>query len=371
MARPCSIEGPLRQDFINKLALVRVKTYGQGDMSEKRTPPVIDWYRSPISSELFKQLHKRSDWLGLVQTGGFLVIVASTGCLAYFSWTQGWPWPVTVMLVFLHGMVSSFHTNGMHELEHGTVFKTKALNAFFLRVISFLGWINFEVFIASHQRHHRHTLHPPDDQEVVLPVKILKKHFFQQGFVNFTSLWWHIKYTIRIARGKMETPWELYCYPPDGPQLRIPPVRWARTLLIGHGLIFAVSVAMGWWMLPVLTTLAPFYGGWLFFLCNNTQHVGLQDNVPDFRLCCRTIILNPVFRFLYWQMNYHTEHHMYAAVPCYHLKRLHEAIGHDLPPSPNGLIATWRQIGGILRRQESEPGYQYRAPLSDAAERRY
>lgn len=43
------------------------------------------------------------------------------------------------------------------------------------------------------------------------------------------------------------------------------------------------------------------------------QHAGLSDNVPDFRLCCRTMILNPFFRFLYWHMNYHTEHHMYAA----------------------------------------------------------
>jgi len=363
--------GTLQQDLINALALRKRGIYAQGDMAVKRTPPAIDWYRSPISTELFKQLHKRSDWLGWVQTGGFLLIVAATGSLAYFSWSQGWPWLMTVPLIFLHGMVSNFHINGMHELEHGTVFKTKSLNAFFMRVVSFLGWINFEIFISSHQRHHRHTLHPPDDQEVMLPVKILKRDFLHGGFINLKGGWWVFLYTLRIARGKMETPWELYCYPPEKPELRIPPVRWARTLLLGHGLIIAVSVAMGWWMLPVLTTLAPFYGGWLFFLCNNTQHVGLQDNVPDFRLCCRTIILSPVLRFLYWQMNFHTEHHMYAAVPCYHLKRLHEAIEHDLPPSPKGLVATWREIGGILRRQEVEPDYQYRAPLPDAAERRY
>jgi len=75
---------------------------------------------------------------------------------------------------------------------------------------------------------------------------------------------------------------------------------------------------------------APFYGGWLFFLCNNTQHIGLQDHVPDFRLCCRTFALHPVTRFHYWQMNYHTEHHMYAAVPCYNLGKLHALIRHDL-----------------------------------------
>ncbi|MFP6591716.1 MAG: fatty acid desaturase, partial [Candidatus Latescibacterota bacterium] len=109
----------------------------------------------------------------------------------------------------------------------------------------------------------------------------------------------------------------------------------------------------------VLVTLGSFYGGILFLLCNSSQHIGLTDNVPDFRLCSRTIILSPVVRFLYWHMNFHIEHHMYAAVPCYRLGRLHKAIRHDLPPTSVGLIATWREIFAIVERQETEPDYQY------------
>ena len=124
-------------------------------------------------------------------------------------------------------------------------------------------------------------------------------------------------------------------------------------------LLTVISIALGWWMLPVLITLAPFYGGWLLFLCNNTQHVGLQDNAPDFRLCTRTIILNPFVRFLYWHMNYHIEHHMYAAVPCYHLGQLHALIADDLPDCPVGLVATWKAIIPILREQKRDPSYQY------------
>ncbi|MGY8902743.1 MAG: fatty acid desaturase, partial [Flavobacteriales bacterium] len=30
--------------------------------------------------------------------------------------------------------------------------------------------------------------------------------------------------------------------------------------------------------------------------------------------------------FLYWHMNWHTEHHLYAGVPCYNLKKLHQAV---------------------------------------------
>jgi fatty acid desaturase len=58
-------------------------------------------------------------------------------------------------------------------------------------------------------------------------------------------------------------------------------------------------------------------------------------------------------------MNYHTEHHMYAAVPCYNLKKLHRLIKADLPECPHGLVATWRQILEILKKQRQDPKYQY------------
>jgi fatty acid desaturase len=67
-------------------------------------------------------------------------------------------------------------------------------------------------------------------------------------------------------------------------------------------------------------------------------------------------------RFLYWQMNYHTEHHMYAAVPCYNLPRLHRVIKHDLPRCP-GLIAAWVEIAAVLRRQKQDPAYRPEIPL--------
>lgn len=336
-------------------------------MAEPRTPPVVDWYRTPIPTDVFKRLHQRSDARAMVYTLGFLGVYATTATLAFLSWRNHLPWYVTVLLVFLHGMVASFLTNGMHELGHGTVFKTKALNEFFCRVLSFLGWLHPDMFTGSHQRHHRYTLHNPDDQEVILPTKLMLKHFLEQGFINVRGFKWMFLYTLRLACGRFEGTWELICFPPEQPQLRTVPVRWARCVLIGHVLIAAVSLHYGLWIIPVLVSLTPAYGAWLFFLCNNTQHIGLQDKVPDFRLCCRTVILSPPIAFLFWQMNYHMEHHMFAAVPCYNLKKLHEAVRYDVPPPPVGLVACWRHIISVLRRQAKEPTYQYVAELPHAS----
>ena len=57
------------------------------------------------------------------------------------------------------------------------------------------------------------------------------------------------------------------------------------------------------------------------------------------------------------------EHHMYAAVPCYHLGRLHRLVRQDLPHCPRGLVETWRQIAAIQKRQKTDPDYQFVAAL--------
>jgi len=331
-------------------------------MSDEKRSQVVTWYRTPLAPAVLKELHERSDVRGFLQTLGYLGVLGLTSGTALYA-VGRWPWPAVVGLVFLHGMCSSFYINGIHELGHGTVFRSKWLNRCFDRILSFFSWTNFAVFEASHVRHHQYTLHPPDDLEVVLPIRVLVKHFIQQGFINPVGAFNTIKDTVRIARGKFRGDWEQKLFPASDPVKQQRPIRWARTLLIGHGLILIISIYFKLWLVPVLLTFGPFYGSWLFFLCNNTQHIGLQDNVPDFRLCCRTFTLNPLVRFLYWHMNYHTEHHMYAAVPCYKLGKLHRLIQHDLPPCPHGIVATWKEIAEIQRIQKADPAYQHIAPL--------
>ena len=321
----------------------------------------ISWYRSPLETHVMKSLHQRSDARAWRQTLGYLGIFALTATAALYS-SLHWVLGVTLLLVFVHGMVCAFHINAVHELGHGTVFKTKALNAFFVRVISFLGWINFEMFNISHARHHRYTLHQPDDLEVTLPMKMIIRHMFVYGIINKGGFYWPWRETIRVACGRFKGEWEQTLHPPGSPERRAA-MRWAWTMLAGHTAIIVVSGLTHLWVVPLLTTFTGGYGGWLQNLCNNTQHIGLQDDVSDFRLCCRTFTTTPVLQFLYWHMNFHIEHHMYAAVPCYNLGRLHRAIQADLPSCPHGLLATWREIGGILKIQEADPAYQHVVPL--------
>ena len=332
------------------------------DIQETRR---ITWYRTKLDRDLLAHLNKRSDFWGFVQTLGYLGTLTATGALAW--WTtlhQAWYWWIPAF--YLHGMCYAFIINGFHELVHSSVFRTQWLNVFFLYVLSFLGWYNPIHFWASHTEHHKYTLHPPDDGEVVLPVKLTLKAFLTNAFVNPKGAYHRIRGTIRRGFfGHLGPGWDMVLFPPENVDGRRRLFLWDKVMTFGHVVLVGVSLYLGWWQLIVLVTLGSFYGGWLFFLCNNAQHVGLTDNAPDFRLCTRTIILNPVVRFLYWHMNYHIEHHMYAAVPCYRLGKLHKAIRHDLPPCPRGLVATWREIIAILKRQKEEPDYQYLPKIPD------
>ena len=174
----------------------------------------IAWYRSPLESKDFKSLHQRNDFKATIQTLGYLGLIILTGGSAFYS-SEHWPLAVTIVLIFLHGTVCSFLINAVHELGHGTVFKTKFFNEFFVRIFAFLGFINFEKFHTSHARHHRYTLHPPDDLEVVLsPMKMtLTQQLLRNGIINPQFAFNSIKGSFRIACGQFEGKWELVLFP--------------------------------------------------------------------------------------------------------------------------------------------------------------
>ena len=161
--------------------------------------------------------------------------------------------------------------------------------------------------------------------------------------------------------GKFSTDWLEDVYA-DQPEERGRSIAWARIVLAFNVIVIVVSLILKLWMLPVLVTFAPFAANWLRYFVAIPMHTGLRDNVPDFRKCVRSITLDPFSQFLYWSMNWHLEHHMFAAVPCYSLKKFHAAVASDMPPTRN-LFGGWREIRQIWNKQKKDPGFQFDTPL--------
>ena len=68
----------------------------------------------------------------------------------------------------------------------------------------------------------------------------------------------------------------------------------------------------------------------------------------------RTVYMNPVFRFVYWNMNYHLEHHMFPMVPYHALPALHAEMKADTPKPYHG--ACWKRTGKSSRRSCASAG---------------
>jgi len=110
------------------------------------------------------------------------------------------------------------------------------------------------------------------------------------------------------------------------------------------------------------------YGAWHMLMTGLIQHCGLAENVTDHRLNSRTVYMNPVSRWIYWNMNYHVEHHMFPMVPYHALPRLHEVLKHDLPAANPSIWDAYREAIPAVLRQAREPDYYIRKPLPATAQ---
>ena len=339
----------------------------QKPMSEIRKELRIKWYRCPIDPTVLRELSKPSDLQGFQMGLGHLGLWLLTGALSfYFAVEQ--LWLGFLLTIFLHGTVGTFFSAPHHELCHGTVFKTKRLNEIFLRIFSTLGLQNFHIYKMSHSYHHRFTLHRIADKEVVLPkTPSLRFLYLLQLFTfNITGgfesrgLFPTMRGLFRVAADRMEQPYnewgkELYA---EFPEERLKAVHWARYLIAVHLSFALFAVLIGYPILILIVSLHPFIGNWLRYFVGAPMHCGLQSDVSDFRKCVRSITLDPISEFLYWHMNWHLEHHMFAAVPCYNLKKLYEAVAEDMP-QPRTLISSWQEMLEVVKKQEADPAYEF------------
>ena len=341
----------------------------------------IDWYRTKVDKQVMSELMRKSDARAFAQVLPQLGLFVLTGALAYLAFLNvhpaTWPWALPLLLLALsvHGTFASFFGGiAGHELCHKTPFKTQFWNEFFLWLISFLSWFDPISYRISHVKHHQVTVHKDYDGEVVLPQGldwygvrfVLKALFFHPLQPFYLLRTWVLAACGDVSVGGFFSPqWTVKILPESNAALRRQHRNWARIVVLGHLILAALFVVTGHWFLIVIVTFGCQYCVWLQMLCAAPQHAGLSPDVSDFRLCCRTYTCGRLPAFLYWNMQYHVEHHMFPAVPFYNLPRLRKAVEHDFPPAPHGLWVTWKHLIPILRKQRKDPGYVYVPPLPE------
>ena len=214
----------------------------------------------------------------------------------------------------------------------------------------------------SHTRHHTDTIIVGRDPEIPAPRPPDLLGIAMSLFSLKTGPGEILKVLLHCT-GRLTAAEETYI--PGEEQHKV--YRNARIWVLIHALVIAVAIGSGSILPLMYIGLPSFYGAWEQLLCGLTQHIGLAEDVLDHRLNCRTVYMNPISRFLYWEMNYHVEHHMFPMVPYHNLAKLHEELKHDMPVPYSGFWEVYREIIPALFRQVKDPRYYVKRQLPGSA----
>jgi fatty acid desaturase len=100
----------------------------------------------------------------------------------------------------------------------------------------------------------------------------------------------------------------------------------ARIILISNILIFLFFATCGNAVYATMYLISPFVFTSVAKILALSQHYGMDIDIKDIDKTTRSISLPRWLEFLYANMNYHIEHHVYPSVPYYNLSKVSAII---------------------------------------------
>jgi Na+-transporting NADH:ubiquinone oxidoreductase subunit F len=304
------------------------------------------WYTSNVDRSELVKLMQRSNLKGIIQLLCHVALMIVFAYLAYLSIGTIW----MIFPFFAYGTLYCFLNHVMHETHHRTPFKWNWLNETVHWITAFTHGAEPIFDRWGHARHHTYTYFPDMDPESIGPRPVKLSNFFLP-FIGFGII--KPLPIMKHALGIID----------DYSKDLVPETDWnkmiwsSRFWILGYVLIIASCLYFHTFLPLVYTLFARFYGAFIPTMLNQTQHVGLEQNVYDHRLITRNVMVNPVLGFIYWNMQYHTEHHMFPGVPFYALSSLHKLVKDQLPPPYKSVFAAYREILPTVFKQQKEPDF--------------
>ena len=301
------------------------------------------WFRPDVDPIAIRELMQKSDVIALRDTLIWLGIMCLSACFAIALWPSWWSVPFWLIYGVLYGSASD---SRWHECGHKTAFKTPWMNTVVYHIASFMIMRNPITWRASHVRHHTDTVVLGRDPEIVAmrPPDLLRISLLFLGIIDVYSA---IKRMFVHASGHIDPEEEMYVAPKDHYKV----FRIARIWLALYALTIVICFLSGSILPLMLVGLPRLFGSWHYVMTGLLQHLGLAENVSDHRLNTRTVLMNPISRFIYLNMNYHLEHHLFTMVPYYNLPKLHLLIKHDVPPPEPSIPAAFMRLLPVLVKQ--------------------
>jgi len=307
------------------------------------------WWSPDIPRKELKAFMTRTDSAALAHFGLWFLLLAISAPLAWLSWGTWWAIPAFL----IYGTIYSSSDARWHECGHGTPFRTRWLNEICYHISSFMTIREGFLWRWSHARHHTSTIMVGLDPEIQVkrPADLFK---ILADFFYIFSGPPEVARVVRHAFGNLNE--EVKNFVPVEERWKM---IWSSRVYVAIWAGFAIwSLAIGSFLPMMFVALPRFYAGWLHQLLGLTQHAGLAEDTWDHRECTRTVYINPVFRYLYMNMNYHVEHHSMPMVPYHALPQIHAAVLDQMPTPYPSLWAVYKElIPALIKQATGNPDY--------------
>ena len=273
--------------------------------------------RKIVTPAELRVLSQKSDLRGFLQLGSHFGAVVVAGYLHALALGSYW----VLITGFLLGVLINFLYAGQHELSHSTVFKTRWLNEFFGRIIGFIQLFPRDFDQVMHFAHHQWTQDWERDGELIREPYTLKSYLL--WLIGVTYWRNRIFGMIRRARGIIIEP---FIRKEEEGKIIIE----SRLHLLGYLVVVLVSIYLQSWVVLTFWIIPLFIARPVHQLQNTIEHLGLSHE-NDILENTRSTRTNALFRWLCWQMPYHTAHHAFPGVPFWKLKKLNEKMEQNVP----------------------------------------
>ncbi len=316
-----------------------------------------EWFMPTIDPDRLRDLQVRTNGRAALDTVLWLGLLVGSGVWAYSTIWSWWSIPAFAIYGALYGGAADAR---WHECGHGTAFRSAWANDAIYYLASFNLWRGPTVWRWSHYRHHTDTIIVGRDAEIVfqrppsVPRAVFAFTHLQGGPLMFRRL-------VQHASSRLDDDAKDFV-----PQSEWRRVIWESRAIVGIVTGVAIWSIVSWSIVPLMFIGLPtIYGAWLVVFFGITQHAGMRENVLDHRYSTRSVYMNPVFRFLYLNMNYHVEHHLMPSVPYRALPALHDEIKAQLAPAKPNTLAAYREIFHALGKQSSDPTWEIPIDVPD------
>ena len=242
------------------------------------------------------------------------------------------PFYPAVMVV--EGILAVFLFTALHETIHRTAFRSDHLNRLASLVCGFVVFLPPKWFRYFHFAHHRFTQDEKNDPELMTPKPATTGQYLL--YLSGLPDWWS-----RLGMLGKNALFENHDrFVPERARAGIR--REALGYCAAYFLVFASALYAGWsdifyiWLVPLLLG-NPFLRAFLL-----AEHAHCPQ-VASMLANTRTTFTSALVRFIAWNMPYHTEHHVWPAVPFHNLPKFHEVLKTHLVNTANGYSAFNRE----------------------------